>query len=292
MTGREMAREAHRIPAEGATLVASEFPAAGVPRGVVVVGHAMMCDRATLDRPSGKGLASTLAAAGLHVYTFDLRGHGESVPRAAAGGQWQYDDIVNGDIPAVTAWARARHPGLRLGFLGHSLAGHAALLRLGQDQEGPIDALAVYAANVWLRRHEPSTSRWLKKRAVLALWLLVTRTVGHFPARLMRAGTDDETVGLVADLHRFAVEDRCIRASDGADYLEGRARVRQPVLAYAGEADTLLGARESCARFVAPVPNHRLETVPGATHMSLVLSQRSRPTWEATARWFIEVLGT
>ena len=63
----------------------------------------------TLDRPRGGGLASTLAAAGLHVYTSDLRGHGESTPGAAQGGEWNYDDVVNGDIPAIVAWAHARH---------------------------------------------------------------------------------------------------------------------------------------------------------------------------------------
>jgi predicted alpha/beta hydrolase len=284
--------QVHRIvTTSGFTLAASEFPAIGDARGVVVLGHATMCNRSTLDRPRGKGLASTLAMAGLHVYTFDFRGHGQSGATAGAGSQWTYDDLVNHDLPAVVAWARARHPDLRLGVLGHSLAGHAALHWLGQHPDAPVDALVLYAANVWVRSFEPSRLRWFKKRTLLALWLLVSRTVGHYPARIMRTGSDNEALGLVADCNRWAATGRCLRESDGADYLAGRARVRQPVLAYVGEKDGLLCVRECCERYLAPVPDHTLKSVPAATHMSLVLSHRSQPAWAETAKWFLEKLG-
>ena len=286
-----MGEQLHRIQSGDFTLVASELPAAGTARGVVVAGHAMMCNRSTLDRPPGGGLASVLAQAGLHVYTFDFRGHGESGAGAGAGGRWSYDDFVNHDLPAVVAWARARHPDLRLGIFGHSLAGHAALHWLGQSPDAPVDALAMYAANVWVPGFEPSFVRWLQKRAVLSLWLLVSRAFGYYPARKMRMGTDDESLGLVADFNRWAKTGRCLRQSDGADYLAGLARVRPPVLAYSGEKDGLFCVPECARRYLASVPDHAHRSVPAATHMSLVLSRRSRPVWEETAKWFLEKLG-
>lgn len=280
----------HSVQVDGWSLAVSEFPARGRARGVVLAGHAMMANRRTLDRPRGQGLASTLAEAGLHVYTFDVRGHGESSPAAAAGGRWSYDDVVNGDIPAMVAWVRQRHPDLRLGILGHSLIGHGALLWLGITPEAPVDALVLYATNLWIRQCEPRTARWLRKRATLALWLLLSRPLGYFPARRLRFGTDDEPVSLVRDFGRWVATDGCKRLSDGVDYLAGRARVKQPVLAFVGEKDDLLCVEECSARFLAPIPDHTLRSVPGADHMTLVTRETSRPAWEQTAAWFIEQL--
>lgn len=283
----------HRVPVAGWSLAVSEFPAHGPPRGVVVAGHAMMCDRRTLDRPRGRGLASTLARAGLSVYTFDVRGHGESNSgrAAAAGGTWTYDDVLNEDLPAVVTWARARHPELRLGLLGHSLVGHAALLWAGITPAAPVDALVLYAANLWLPRFESKRGLWLQKRATLATWKLLSRACGYFPARRLRLGTDDEPLSLVHDVCRFAESDSCLRRADGTDYLAGRQQIRQPVLAFVGERDRLLCTEESCARFLDPVPEHKIRRVPGADHMSLVTREEiARPAWEETAAWLIAKL--
>lgn len=283
----------HRVPVAEWSLAVSEFPAHGRPRGVVVAGHAMMCNRRTLDRPRGRGLASTLAKAGLHVYTFDVRGHGESNPQsaAAAGGQWTYDDVLNGDIPAVIDWAQKRHPDLHLGVLGHSLVGHASLLWLGITPRAKVDALVLYAANLWLPRLEPRRGRWLRKRATLAAWKIVSRLFGYYPAQRMRMGTDDEPLSLVNDFYRWAKTDSCLRLKDGLDYLEGRAKVSAPVLAIVGDRDHLLCVEECAARFLAPVPNHTMRRVSGADHMTLVTKEEiSRPAWEETAAWLVAKL--
>jgi predicted alpha/beta hydrolase len=283
----------HRVPVGSWSLAVSEFPAHGRPRGVVVAGHAMMCNRRTLDRPSGRGLASTLARAGLHVYTFDVRGHGDSSPEsaAAAGGRWSYDDVLGGDIPAVVSFAHQRHPELRLGLLGHSLIGHAGLLWVGVTPEAPVDALALYATNLWLPSCEPRRGRWLRKRATLAAWKIVSSVAGYFPSRRLRLGTDDEPLPLVSDFWRWSATDQCRRQSDGLDYLAGRAAVKQPVLALVGERDELLCVPECCERFLQPVPNHTIRRVAGADHMSLVTKEDiGRAAWEQTAAWLIEKL--
>ena len=281
----------HKVTVGEWSLAVSEFPAQGEPRGVVVASHAMMCNRRTLDRPRGNGLASTLAAAGLHVYTFDFRGHGESKPGAAGGGRWCYDDIVNEDIGAVVRWAHARHPELRLGFLGHSLAGHAGLHWLGMTADAPVDAVVLYAVNLWIPRLETQRFRWLRKRATLALWKLVSTPVGYFPTRRLRMGTDDESLALVRDFSRWADSDGCRRIADDFDYLAGRANVKAPVLAFVGEHDRVMCAEECAKRYLEPVPQHTVEVVPGASHISLVTQEHSRPAWDRTATWLIEQLG-
>ena len=280
----------HRVQVGEWSLAVSEFPAEGRARGVVVASHAMMCNRRTLDRPRGGGLASTLAKAGLHVYTFDMRGHGESTPNAAAGGRWTYDDVVNGDIPAMVAWAHARHPELRLALFGHSLSGHGGLLWLGITPDAPVDAAVLYAANLWIPQFDDRKLRWLRKRATLAMWSLLSRPLGYFPARRMKMGSDDEPLALVRDFSRWADTNGCARISDGLDYLAHRERVRVPVLAFVGGRDRVLCAEECSAKFLAPVPDHTLEVVPGADHISLVTREHSRGAWERTAGWLVEKL--
>ena len=59
-------------PSDGLTLKASFFPAAAPGPGVLLLHQ---CNR---QRKVWDGLAQQLAAAGLHVLTFDYRGYGES----------------------------------------------------------------------------------------------------------------------------------------------------------------------------------------------------------------------
>ncbi|MFC6980042.1 alpha/beta fold hydrolase [Microbulbifer taiwanensis] len=247
-----------------------------------------MANRRTLDRPRGRGLASTLAEAGLHVYTFDLRGHGQS--STAGNSHWNYDEIVRGDIPAVVDWVRARHPALRLGLLGHSLTGHASLFWLGLTPRAPVDALVLYATNLWLPQFEPTNWVWFRRRAVLFIWELLCKPLGYFPARRLRVGSEDVPLSFVADLRRWARTGSCICATDGVDYLSLRDNVRQPVLAITGEKDRFLCPLEYCQQFLAPVPDHRIYCAPNANHMTVVTRELSRPAWEHTAQWLVEQL--
>ena len=109
------------------TLEMDVLPSEVPPRGAVLLLHAMMVNRGTMDR-RGKGLASILAARGWQVYVADFRGHGGSGPNVKDGGGWSYDDLVRYDVPALVAAIRQRHePGFPLFIVGHSLGGHVAL---------------------------------------------------------------------------------------------------------------------------------------------------------------------
>lgn len=286
MTARTVA---HRVAVDGWSLAVQAFPAVGTPRGVVIAGHAMMCDQRTLDRPRGAGLASTLAAAGLHTYTFDARGHGQSGPRPADGGRYSYEDIVEGDVPAMVRWAKARHPDLPLAIVGHSLVGHAAMLWLGQNPDAPVDAICGLAPNLWARHLEPDRRVWWRKRATIEAWAAFTRVYGYYPARRFGTGTDDEAAEYVHDFVRY-IRHGIHRASDGADYLAGLRNVQAPVLALVGSRDDFLCRPAACSLFLANIPQHELRVVDGANHMSLVTSETHRDTWCAAADWLLEVL--
>jgi len=259
------------------------------PRAVVVVGHAMMVDRRTLDRPRGSGLISQLVSRNLAVVTADLRGHGQSGPRAAEGGRWSYDDLVENDVPALVDFARQKFPGLPLVCLGHSLFGHAALAHLTRHPDAPIDKLVLLACN-YVHPEWP-LGAIVDKGSLMLLMSGLSRLFGHLPARRLGAGSDDEAAPFVDDFVR------CLRlgdwrSRDGFSYAAHRVRVKTPILAIAGAGDRLLAPPAQARSLVAACPNSRFHIAGRRTglafdpgHMALVLDQRARPVWEQIANF-------
>lgn len=266
----------------------------GKPRGAVWMGHAMLANRRSLDRPAGAGLASEIAAAGMHAYTADLRGHGAA--RGSNGAlQWKYREIIEHDFPAVQAEVQRRHPDLRIGALGHSLAAHAAVAWSGIEtlKHGvpPIDALVTIGANVWIRQIEPSRMRWLRKLAVLAALSAIGRTLGKLPGRGLRLGSDDAPYTFVRDWISWARHDKWGGLEH--DYFAGAAQLTIPVLAIFGAGDSIICHPDSGRMFHerlerAAVEMHvagRSECGHVPDHMSMVTDKRSRPLWQRIARW-------
>jgi predicted alpha/beta hydrolase len=284
---------------EDGWVLRGETIAAGDGRGVAVLGHAMMASRRTMDRPRGHGLASALAAAGLGVVSFDLRGHGESGPSARDGGAYTYDDFVQQDIPAIVAFARERFPGQRVGLVGHSLAAHAALASAGAFPERAPDAIVSIAGNMWLPSLEGSRLRQAAKSAFLRGWLGVTERWGHFDPRPLRMGTDAVALPYVRQFWRMWSEDRYGSIDGRTDYMAALGRVEIPVFSAASEGDRLLAHPEAVARYMAQVgsANKVLRVVRhgemGARapdHMGLVTRASSLPLWAEIARWLRETL--
>ncbi|HJL16142.1 MAG TPA: alpha/beta hydrolase [Sandaracinaceae bacterium LLY-WYZ-13_1] len=273
--------------ADGWLLRGEHLPKPDAP-AVVVLGHAMMVDRRTLDRPRGHGLASTLHGRGLEVAWLDARGHGESGPRAEHGGRWTYDDVVRFDVPAHVRLGRRLAEGRPVVLLGHSLIGHAALIAAGLAPDEAPDALVAYGPNLWTPALEPRPLLRAAKGALLGAWLATTRARGFFDARGVGAGTDAEALPYVAQFTRMWREDRL--GSPTCDYADALRGARLPVLAYSSRRDRLLARPASVAGFLDLAPNaaieHRVLTAPLApTHMGFVTDPASRPVWEASAAW-------
>jgi predicted alpha/beta hydrolase len=286
--------EARTIHTDDGWVLAAEFlPATSSAWGVAVCGHAMMCNRRTLDRPAGGGLGSTLAAAGLNTFLVDLRGHGESVlPDPSA--QYTYDDVVLRDIPSIVRTVHQWYPDLPLVWLGHSLAGHGAMAALGVHPDLPIAALVNLAGNVWLDALEPSRPmRWIK-RAIAECWMGVSRIRGRFPARFLRVGTEDEALPYVAQLVGFSRQGRWGSLDGRHDYLALLERVGTPVFSVVGKADTWMCRPESARLWLehatASHVTHRVvgdvEGDPvGIDHMGLVTNPAMKPVWNEMVDW-------
>ncbi len=277
--------------ADGWSLRADLTEPGGAARGVAVLAHALMTRRTASDRPRGAGLARFLAESGWCAVAFDFRGHGDSAPTDGAGRGIGYDDFVRGDLPAVCDFARWRAGGLPLVLVGHSLGGAVALASAATGAV-EADAIVAIAANVWLPELEPSRAVWAAKRALLGASLGLARPLGRAPARLLRLGSDDETLGVLADLARFARRGRW-ESAGGEDYLAALARLRAPALEVVSDGDRFECSPESGGRFAARCGGRcevlRVAEGDGGTrppsHMGLVTGGRARTAWGHVEAW-------
>jgi predicted alpha/beta hydrolase len=267
-------------------------------RGVALLLHAMMANRKTMDRPRGEGLASMIAAAGLGVVSFDLRGHGESGPSARDGARFSYDDYVLEDLPALVSFVRERFPKDKLVLVGHSLGGHAALAAAGVFPDKAPDAIIGLASNIWLPSWEPSATRRAAKTAFLATWLGITEAWGLFDPRPLRMGNDAVALPYVRQFWQMWSKDRFESLDGRVDYEAALSRVALPYFSVASEGDRLLGHPDAVERFVGAVggsdKHHRVVTNAESSgrapdHMGLVTSARSAPVWREIASFAARV---
>lgn len=279
---------------DGWVLDVRRLPAQGVRRGVAVLGHAMMVDRRSMDRPEGAGFASHLASCGWEVWLADLRGRGASGPTVAEGGSWTYDDIITRDLPALVRAARAT-PGF-LWLVGHSLAGHASIGAAAAGlYESPPDGHVLLAANTWVPDVEPSRRLRWKKRGALLAFGAIRRAVGHFPSRRLGVGPVDEAGPYVDDLLR--TWRRGWRSRDGRhDYFGRMGEVTGPILNVVGRADTLAAHPSGARRWTERLPGAAFWWVGAGDmglpfhpdHMTLVTDARARPLWQHITDWMAE----
>ncbi|MEE2565693.1 alpha/beta hydrolase [Hyphobacterium marinum] len=129
----------------GASLNVYDRPAQGNLRALLHVNHGLAEHAARYGK-----FAQILSGRGIHVCAHDHRGHGfttapDGSPRRFADtGGW---DKVMTDVSAVEADLRARHPGVPLFVLGHSMGGTIAFNQVLRESEHLAGA-AIWNANL------------------------------------------------------------------------------------------------------------------------------------------------
>jgi len=259
------------------------------PWGVAVVGHAMMVDRRSMDRPQGEGLCTALHAAGLVVVNADFRGHGES---ATLRRGFDFEAIARFDVPALLDFVAERWPALPRFVFGHSLGANATLLSMARTGGAGLTGLVALAPNLWLPRHEPSAARRRAKSLALRAWDLLSMPTGQFDPRPAGMGTSRIPRAYVRQFARWWRDD-ALRGEDGFDYMRALADIDVPVLAYSSSGDRLMAHPDAVAGFLsllrsAPV-DHRIVRGPGAPdHMGWVTSEGRRDWWTHAIAWMRE----
>ncbi len=204
------------------TIAATLFEPDGEPEAVLVV-------HAATATPAGfySGFARFLAENRIATVTYDYRGTGRSgSPRAHR--HLGMKEWIEQDVPAVTAWAANRHPGLPQLAVGHSLGGHALTLGYG----GPdLTAFALVASHVASMGSIPDRVERARVRLLLqVVGPLSAGLLGYVPARRLGLGEDVPAAAIRqwarwSSLPNYLFDDPAMRGAERA------ATVTQPVLA-------------------------------------------------------------
>jgi predicted alpha/beta hydrolase len=137
--------------------------------------------------------ALALAGRGITVAVHEWRGNDTSSLRPSRRCDWGYRELVQVDMPASLAAARAASPGLRWLIGGHSLGGQLAAIEAGLHPD-EFAGLVLVATGVPAYRLFPP----MQRAGVYAFSLLVpvlTRIFGMFPGdRLNWAGKEAATL--------------------------------------------------------------------------------------------------
>ena len=135
-----------------------------------------------------KGFAEYLYKRGFSVITYDYRGTGLSKSGRVRHNKNTMSDWIEQDVGCITAWAKARAPGLTLLAIGHSIGGHAVLLS---------SASTDLRAAVMVASHAGVTSTISQTKEKLRVWCLLRvlgpalcRLFGYMPARRLGLGED------------------------------------------------------------------------------------------------------
>jgi acylglycerol lipase len=242
------------ITADGTGLLVRHWPAAhDGPWAAVLVVHG-------LSEHSGRyeHVGERMAAAGLDVWAFDLRGNGGSGGRRGDVDRWSR---LHDDLAEVLATVRARATGRPVVLYGHSMGGLIVLGYLLGDRPKP-DVVVVTSPGL-----DSTLAGWKKLLAPVLGRILPTLSIpnGVDGATLSR----DPKVG-----ERVAADAACVKTSTarfGAEGLAEQARVRReiggldlPTLVLHGLDDGLVPARAS--EVLATLPNVERRTYPGLRH--------------------------
>jgi len=197
--------------------------------GAVVLMHGVRGNRTSmLER------ARFLSHAGYAVLLFDFQAHGES-----PGKQITFGYLESHDARAAVSFLRARAPGARIGVIGVSMGGAAALLATP-----PLEADALVLEMVY-----PTIDQAIEDRLAIRL------------GKLGRA---------IAPVLRWQIKPRLGISTADLRPIDKVTSVHVPKLFIAGEKDQHTRIEESRAIFAAAAEPKDLWVVAGAKHEDLL----------------------
>ncbi|HXD05260.1 MAG TPA: alpha/beta fold hydrolase [Burkholderiaceae bacterium] len=206
--------------ADGQCICAREFAHAGATR-VVVIAPAM-----GVKQDYYLPFAQWLADQGFAAITFDYRGLGESAPRRLRGFRASIDDWALRDLPAVVDAAAARHPGLAMSYVGHSLGGQIFGLVPNRDRFDTVLTVASGSGYTPLTAARLRRTSWLLWRVIAPAAIALA---GYFPGRTLRV-VGDLPAGVMRQWRRWCMHPDYV-GSEGPAVREQYARVRTPITA-------------------------------------------------------------
>lgn len=226
---------ASKAPAQDFTLTASDgvriaatFWPGKIPRAPGV----LLLHGNGASREAMRDDAEWLSGQGYAVLAIDFRGHGASQAETRSFG-WR----ESRDAAAAFAWLRQHQPGAKIGVIGVSLGGAAALI--GEGGPLPADALVLQA---------------------------VYPDIRHAVGNRMAAVAGSVPAAAIEPLLSFQSWPRWGVGPGRLSPLEAIRRYRGPVLVIGGGADVYTPPEETRALFAAAPGPHALWIIDGLAH--------------------------
>jgi acylglycerol lipase len=264
---------------DGAQLPYREWLPDGTPRAVALALHGMNDSRDAWEYP-----APAFAAAGIAVFSPDLRGFGATTTR----GLWPGTNGLSADARVMARLLRARYPHTPLILMAESM-GAAALMVMATEPDAPsVDGYVLIAPAVWGRSKMNLLMRaslWLADHTVPGLKVtgrgFVKVTASDNRQALVRLSTDPLTI------HATRVDAIKGLVDLMDDALAAASRFHAPALFLYGGHDELVPADATAATWRAlpgsPDGGPVLAFYPSGYHLLLRDKDRAMPIGDILA---------
>jgi pimeloyl-ACP methyl ester carboxylesterase len=164
--------------------------------------------------------------------------------------------------------------------VGHSVGGAIGLASSARDPAAAPAGIVALGT--------PGPVMGPLRRAMALLTIVTCRTLGRFPARAFRMGSEDEAALVLAEWWVWNVRGRWVGA-DGSDLLAALGRLRRPFLGVAGAGDRMFAPADACRRLIERAGADSKAYVvagPGLDHRGLLLDARAdEQCWPLVADW-------
>lgn len=237
-----------------------------------------------------KGFAEYLYKRGFSVITYDYRGTGLSKSGRVRHNKNTMSDWIEQDVGCITAWAKARAPGLTLLAIGHSIGGHAVLLS---------SASTDLRAAVMVASHAGVTSTISQTKEKLRVWCLLRvlgpalcRLFGYMPARRLGLGEDLPAPAML-QWGRWSAMPEYFYDDPGWDARQRAGKITLPILVLGFDDDPWANT-EAISRLLAPAQNAKIERreirradygLSSIGHIGFFRTRNAEKLWPLVAQW-------
>jgi alpha-beta hydrolase superfamily lysophospholipase len=248
--------------ADGAKL----FYRAYTPQGDNIKGSAVLVHGSSGSSESMHPMATALAAAGVHVYALDIRGHGDSLPK----GHIAFIGQLESDLQSFVQAVQPPSPSTLIGF---SSGGGFVLRVAASEMQSAFDSyllLAPYLGHT-APNHRPDSGGWVSVGIprIVALNALNAVGIRHWnDLPVVRFALTEEAKKFLTPEYDFNLN---MNFAANADYQADLLNAKGKVAILAGDADELLQSQELQGMVQSAGKDWAVQLLPGVQHIALTL---------------------